>query len=82
MSVTTDVYALRRIVGRWLRIRGEHLAESKGLSEHLVPKDRQAILFQQLAADAEHSGLLIELFKGEEPLPFDEWQKRYGRGLT
>jgi hypothetical protein len=76
---TTDAFAHRNIVGRWLRLRGMHIEESQGLSEYLVPKDKQAQLFQQLAADAEHSGLLVDLFNGKEPLPFDEWKEKHGR---
>lgn len=72
-------FAIRNIVGRWLRLRGEHIEGSFGLSEFIVPRDRQAQLFQQLSADADHSDLLLRLLKGEEPLPFDEWKERHAR---
>ncbi len=76
-----DPYEVRRIVGQWLRIRGTHAEESIGLSDWFVPKDKQAQLFQQLSADADHSDLLVRLLNGEEPMPFDEWLKyRVGRG--
>lgn len=77
MSVVfDDVYEVRRIVARWLSLRGQHVEDSVGLGEYIVPKDKQALMFQQLSADAAHSDLLVRLLMGEEPLPFDEWKAR------
>lgn len=79
MSAVEDAATTRMIVGRWLRIRADHCAESYGVGEHVLPKDKQHPLLTQLAADAEHSDLLLRLLNGEEPLPFDAWKKRYQR---
>lgn len=76
----TDAYEMRRIVALWLRIRMEHVEESNGLSDHLVPRDKQRAVFQQIANDADHSDLLVRLFNGEEPMPFDQWRTRYHGG--
>lgn len=73
-----DAYALRSIVARWLRIRTEHIADSIGIaggSVHLGVSEQRAVL-AQLANDADHSDLLVRLFMGEEPLPFEEWRNR------
>lgn len=69
---------LRNVVGRWLRIRADHVHESVGIAGHMGKLDKgfQNSLLLQLAADAEHSDLLVRLFKGEEPLPFEEWLGR------
>lgn len=50
---------LRTVVGKWLRIRGQFDVHSNSLEQG----------FTQLAADAEHSGLLVRLLAGKEPLP-------------
>ena len=71
-----DAAFLRSVVGRWLRLRGEHVGKSIGLDDCLVPRDKQAAMFGQLAADADHSWLLWRLLSGEEPMPFDEWKRR------
>jgi hypothetical protein len=65
-----DVYGLRRAVGQWLRIKADRpfeQAQAPAMNA-LVAQGAQA-MYRQLAADAEHSDLLIRLFKGEEPRP-------------
>lgn len=71
-------YELRNIVGRWLRIRADHVHDSIGIAGSApgLDWDQQQRLLLQLAADAEHSDLLARLFRGEEPLSFDEWRNR------
>lgn len=75
-----DAYALRSLVGKWLRLRAQHIEDSVGISlwdkDGQMPKDEQRRVLQQLANDAEHSDLLVRLFKGEEPLFFEEWKAR------
>ena len=70
-----DAYALRNLVGRWFRIRAEHVHESVGIAGHMGKLDKgfQHSLLLQLAADAEHSDLLVRLLQGEEPLEFEQW---------
>ena len=73
-TVPLDRFALRWIVGRWLRIRASHVQGTPGR------KDELRALFTQLAADAEHSDLLARLFAGENPLPYNEWVARGRHG--
>jgi hypothetical protein len=73
--------ALRQIVGRWLRIRAQHVHESIGISgsaHGLLARDEQERVLLQLAVDAEHSDLLLRLFDGGKPLSWDDWQRREG----
>jgi hypothetical protein len=66
----SDAYALRWAVGRWLRIRAAHETRlAAGYAYYLRDGVTVQQLFTQLAADAEHSALLIRLFEGKEPLP-------------
>lgn len=64
-----DAYVIRAVVSRWLRIRAEH--------EDLTwkPYDRGALT--QLAADVDHSALLVRLLEGKEPLK-EPPRKEYG----
>lgn len=75
MTSVLDEWELRNVVGRWLRIRAEHVHESVGIAGHMgqLDKDFQRRLLLQLAADAEHSWLLARLFRGDEPLSFEDW---------
>lgn len=70
-----DEWEVRKIVGRWLRIRAEHVHESNGIAGHMGKLDKgfQHSLLLQLAADAEHSELLVRLLRGDEPMSFEEW---------
>lgn len=73
----TSGWELRRAVGRWLRIRAEHIEESVGIAGSAPPldSDEQRRLLLQLAADAEHSWLLVRLLDGHEPMEFNEWRE-------
>lgn len=71
-----DEWELRAVVARWLRIRAEHIEESIGFLD--FPKAEQKRILNQLANDADHSWLLVRLFREEEPLPFDKWKKMEG----
>ena len=71
-----DPYELRNIVGKWLRIRAEHVEQSVGIAGSawgMLDKVQQQTVLQQLAADAEHSDLLVRLFRGDPPMTFIEW---------
>lgn len=71
----TSGWELRRAVGRWLRIRADHIEESVGIANQGLDKDAQRRLLIQLAADAEHSWLLVRLLDGHEPMEFNEWRE-------
>jgi len=66
-------------VSLWLRTRAAHVDNSQGLMLWLpdsgpLSKLDQEKIFTQLAADADHSWLLLRLFNDEEPMTFDTWR--------
>jgi hypothetical protein len=61
-------YVLRSCVSRWLRIRVQHDKMLEGRYRQLMAAGDVKALFMQLAADADHSALLVRLFEGKEPL--------------
>jgi hypothetical protein len=77
-SPPDNVYAIRSIVGQWLRLRAKHAHESPtGLLPGTLGIYLQRQVFTQLAADADHSDLLVRLLLGEEPQEFAEWKEKY-----
>lgn len=68
-------WELRRAVGRWLRIRADHIEDSVGIANCGLDKETQERVLRQLAADAEHSWLLVRLLDGHEPMEFNEWRE-------
>lgn len=76
-SVADDPYAARQLVSRWFRTRAEH--PGSGIAGSIHPPITDPKVFTQLAADADHSDLLVRLFMGEEPLPYEEWLTRQRR---
>ena len=59
----------------YFRVRAEFpgfgIADGQGRTE-----EELRATFQQLAADVEHSDLLVRLLKGEKPLSHEEWLAR------
>jgi hypothetical protein len=77
-SMQEAPFTARSIVGQWLRIRAMHHKNSQGIagSAPRLSSDEQKRVLEQIAADAEHSDLLVRLFRGEEPLDYEEWKRR------
>ena len=79
MMLLADKSAVRNAVGRWLRTRmsdpgkdnqrGPLRAAIYTLGQTGDFDKAVAAMYQQLAADAEHSALLWRLLEGKEPLP-------------
>lgn len=64
-----DPSTARHLVGVWLRTRIAHEVGLADRYRYLVKEGDVKAIFQQLAADAEHSALLLRLFEGKDPLP-------------
>lgn len=68
-----DIYTIRSKVAHWFRIRAE-FEGAKHMrfildSPHLTTEQKVRQIFYQLAADVDHSALLIRLLEGKDPLP-------------
>lgn len=56
----------RQAVGRWLRIKFEQDNQDTSVYRQRWGDDYE-VTWKQLAADAEHSALLLRLLEGKEP---------------
>jgi hypothetical protein len=70
-NTVTDARVLRSYVARWLALRSEHAAESWGVKT--VPREKQAQVFERLAADALQSEPLLRLLVREQPRKWNDF---------
>jgi hypothetical protein len=65
----------------WLRIRGQEPdAPNQKLVTDMAVSGRPAAMWEQLCADAMHSGLIRRLHAGKRPLPPDEYRAAKASG--
>lgn len=74
MSLTfSDAYAIRAKVSQWLRIRVQFEDPKKNIywiiESSVSTETKVKQILMQLAADVDHSALLVRLLEGKAPLP-------------
>jgi hypothetical protein len=67
-----------KIFSDWLRIRSSFLSDSNSALKNVINDPHLAVrILQQLAADVDHSDLLIRMLRGEKPLDYEDWKEKY-----
>jgi len=64
------------LVARYFRVRAQYPGVGIGVQGTGWSEERYRGVFEQLAADVEHSDLLRRLLEGEEPMPYELWVAR------
>lgn len=72
----TEAREITSIVSRYFRIRSNHFMEANSSLANYGDRDMLCDLLIQIAADVDHSDLLVRLLRGEEPLDYEEWKNK------